>query len=107
MTLEEFCEKNLGISYEEFNADAVEYAQISTAASMMVLAVAQKEGITCTDEQMEAVIRQLYANLSQYFSDMESFLAYHRQAFGADYFEDWVINAAVSERLVEYAVKVS
>ncbi len=106
-TLEEFCQKELGISFEEFNQYAIEYAQISTEASMMVLLIAQKEGITCSDEQLEAVIWQLYTNMSQYFSDMESFLAYHRQMYGADYFEDWVINAAVSERLVEYAVKVS
>ena len=107
ITLEEFCKTQLGITYEEFNGYAVEYAQISTAASLMILLTAEKENITCTDEQMEAVIRQLYSNMSEYFSNMESFLSYHRQMYGADYFEDWVISAAVSERLLEYAVKVS
>jgi trigger factor len=107
ITLEEYCRDTLQMTYEEFNDIAVRFAKESSAATMMILLIAQKENITCTDDQLRAIIGQLYANMSQYYADMDSFLTYYRQTYGADYFEDQVISAAVLEFLTKNAVKVS
>lgn len=104
--IDEFCEEVLGVSYEEFDADALSYARETVAGTMMLRLIAQKENIVCTDEQLESIIMGLYASEGTYYGNLESYLADVIGQFGPDYFEQMVISAAVVEFLVENAVKV-
>ncbi len=104
--LEEYCQENLGCSYEQLQADAKDYAQETVAGTMMIRLVAEKEKIQCTDEQLETIIVGLYANVSNYYTTMESFLVDYIDLYGADYFEQQVVSAAVSQFLLENGVKV-
>ncbi|MBR3837083.1 MAG: FKBP-type peptidyl-prolyl cis-trans isomerase [Clostridia bacterium] len=106
-TVEEFCEEQYGVSYEEFDADALAYGKEMVAASLMLNAVAEKEGITCSDEQLEAMIAGLYSSQGTYYGNMESFITDYTDLYGADYFEQSVISAAAIEFLVENAVKAA
>lgn len=106
-TVEEFCEEQYGVSYEEFDADALSYGKEMVAATLMLNSVAKKEGITCSDEQLEAMIAGLYSSQGTYYGNMESFIADYTDLYGADYFEQNVISAAAIEFLVENAVKAA
>lgn len=102
-TLEEFCETKLGMTYEEFDARAWEYARESVKATLMIKLLAQKEGIVCTEEQLKSVIVQMYESNLQDYDSMEEFLSEYRSLYGVEYFEDQVISAAVSEYLTKNA----
>lgn len=106
-TLADFCEKELGLSYEEFTEKAREYAEEEVAGTLMVLSVCREENITCSDEQLEAMIRGLYENQNGFYGDMRSFLYDYTDIYGADYFELQVKSAAVAEKIRETAVKVT
>ncbi len=105
ITLEDFCQKQLGMSYEEFNGYATDYAEESVKATLMVKLIAQKENFTCTDEQLSALITELYQSNSSYYGNLKSFVTDFIDLYGADYFEDQVISAQVSEFLTEKAIK--
>ncbi|MBR7165227.1 MAG: FKBP-type peptidyl-prolyl cis-trans isomerase [Clostridia bacterium] len=106
-TVEEFCEEQYGVTYEEFDADALSYGKEMVAATLMLNSVAQKEGITCSDEQLEAMIAGLYSSQGTYYGNLESFITDYIDLYGADYFEQSVISAAAIEFLVENAVKAA
>jgi FKBP-type peptidyl-prolyl cis-trans isomerase (trigger factor) len=105
ITLEEFCQKQLGMSYEEFNRYATDYAEESVKATLMVKLIAQKENFTCSDEQLGALITELYESNKSYYGNLKSFVTDFVDLYGADYFEDQVISAQVSEFLTQKAVK--
>ncbi|MBR4288651.1 MAG: FKBP-type peptidyl-prolyl cis-trans isomerase [Clostridia bacterium] len=106
-TLEKFCEEELGMTYDEFVEDARAYAQETVGGTLMILAVCQKENITCSDEQMKAMIQGLFDNQNGYYANIESFLADYVDIYGADYFELQVKSAAALEKIKETAVKVA
>lgn len=106
-TLEEFCKEELGMSYEEFMEGAREYAKEAVGGTLMLLAICEKENITCTDEQLEALIQGLFDNQNGFYGDMRSFLVDYMDIYGADYFELEVLGAAAVEKIKETAVKVA
>ncbi len=107
MTIEDYCQKQLGVSYEEFSKNVVLASQDAFKEDVMIRLIAQAEGIVCQDEQIEAMIRGLYENSPQamYFGSLKAFIAYYVEMYGADYFENEVMRAAVMERVLELAVK--
>ncbi len=105
-SIDEFCEENLGVTYEEFDADALSYGKETVAGSLMLRLIAQKENITCSDEQLEALILGLYESQGAYYGNLQSFLADYVDLYGADYFENRIITAAAIEVVVDSAVKV-
>ena len=104
--IDDYCEEVLGVSFEEFDADALAYAQETVSGTIMLRMIAQKENIVCTDEQMEAFIAGLYASEGAYYGNLESYLAAVIEQYGPDYFEQMVLSSAVVEFLVDNAVKV-
>lgn len=102
-TLEEFCKEEMGISFEEFKALARDYAEGNVANTLMILSVCRAENITCSDEQLKAMIRGLYENQNGLYGNMESFLADYSDIYGADYFEIEVLEAAAMEKIRETA----
>ncbi|MBR2634895.1 MAG: FKBP-type peptidyl-prolyl cis-trans isomerase [Clostridia bacterium] len=105
-TLEEYCEEVLGIQYEEFMEGAEDYAKETVKGTLMFLDIAKKENITCTDEQLEALILGLYEGQAAYYNSLEEFLQEYVTIYGADFFELKVISAAVMEMVAENATKV-
>lgn len=106
-TLEDFCKEELGMTYEEFKADAKKYAEETVGGTLMILSVCEKENITCSDEQLRAIIQGLFNNQNGYYKDMLSFLTDYIDIYGADYFELQVKSAAAVEKMEEAAVKVA
>ncbi len=106
-TLEEFCEEELGMSYEEFMEGARDYAKEAVGGTLMLLSVCEKESITCTDQQLEALIQGLFDNQNGFYGDMKSFLVDYMDIYGADYFELEVLGAKALEKIKETAVKVA
>jgi FKBP-type peptidyl-prolyl cis-trans isomerase (trigger factor) len=74
-------------------------------ATLMVKLIAQKENFTCSDEQLGALITELYESNKSYYGNLKSFVTDFVDLYGADYFEDQVISAQVSEFLTQKAVK--
>lgn len=106
-TIDEFCEEVLGVSYEEFDADALSYARETVAGTMMILSVAKAENITCTDEQLEAMVAGLYEAQGINYGNLESFMTDYMDIYGPDYFENRVVSAAVIQFIVDNAAKVT
>ncbi len=106
-TLAAFCEKELGMTYEEFVEEGRSYAKESVGGTLMMLAVCKAENIACSDEQLKAMIQGLFDNQNGYYGNMKSFLTDYVDIYGADYFELQVKSAAAVEKITAAAVKVA
>jgi len=106
-TLEDFCKEELGVTYEKFIEDAKNYARETVGGTLMTLAVCKAENITCSDEQLAAMIQGLFDNQDGFYGNIKSFIVDYVDIYGADYFELQVKSAAAAEKLKETAVKVA
>lgn len=105
-TLETFCQESLGLTYDEFIKDAQEYAKQEVGVKLMLYAIADKEEISCTKEQLISLIRGLYVSENDgYYGSLESMVTDYVNIYGADYFENQVIATAVMEVVSSTAVK--
>lgn len=105
-TLEAFCAESLGITYEEFLLNAEEYAKEEIKIKLVIGSIARNENITCSDEQLRSCITGLYASDdSGVYGSLKSMVVDYTDIYGADYFENQVISAAVMEFVNASAVK--
>ncbi len=100
---EKFCEEELGMSYDEFKQESEKYAKESVEVSLMIKLIAQKEKISCTDEQLEAYILGIYENQGASYGNAKSLIVDYIDIYGADYFENQVLSASVAEFLYHNA----
>lgn len=98
MDMNTFISQVYGTTEEAFNAQIEEGAASSTRQAMACALVAQKEGITVTDEELEADLAENYANLGY-----ESVEAYKENASVEDY-RDYLLTNKVLDFLIENAV---
>ena len=85
---------------DEFNNQAVEYAEKAAKESMVVWAIAQKEGLTVSEEDITKAIQQ-YVDLGTYASEEEF------RSEGEEKMEDlkeYILTSKVEEFLAENAV---
>ena len=68
MPFEQFLEEKMGLTQEEFNAQAIEYAQVAAKESMVLAAIAKAENITVTDDETDKAIKE-YVDLGAYESE--------------------------------------
>jgi len=70
MPFDEFVEQKMGLTVEEFNKQAVEYANVAAKESMVLAAIAKAENITVSDEEIEKAIKE-YIDLGAFESEEE------------------------------------
>lgn len=71
MSFEDFVDQKMGLTIEEFNKQAIEYAKVAAKESMVLAAIAKAENITVTDEDIEKAIDE-YVELGA-FESKEAF----------------------------------
>ncbi len=96
--LNTFLTQYYGMTEEMFNEQVEEGASNSTRQAMACALIAQKEGITVTDEELHADLEANYANLGY-----ESVEAYKENASIEDY-RDYLLTSKVLDFIIENAV---
>lgn len=100
MELEEYLEQNYQTTMEEFDADTVEYMKENLTTEMILLAIAEKEGLEVDEEGYQEYLTNMAAN---YGYDSQDALI---EEYGEDYLKDsYLCNKAVE--LVEENAKVT
>ena len=62
MDLESFVAAYYGMDAESFEAETIAAAEISANQALVCLAIAEKEGLAITEDEMETAIAETYAN---------------------------------------------
>lgn len=70
MTFDEFVKEKMGLTVEEFNKEAIDYAKTAAKESMVCAAIAKNENITVTDADVDKAIKE-YVDLGAYGSEEE------------------------------------
>ena len=68
MSFEDFVDQKMGLTVEEFNTQAIEYAKVAAKESMVLAAIAKAENITVSDEDIEKAIKE-YVDLGAFDSE--------------------------------------
>ena len=104
---EAYCSEKVGMSYEELKGQAELSAQEEIKPTLMMYYVAKAEGLTCTTEQLSSYIEGFYTtqNSDGYYKNLQTMVEQCTEFYGAGFFEEQVLGAMVSEKLIEYAVK--
>ncbi|MCR5590891.1 MAG: hypothetical protein K6F73_05105 [Lachnospiraceae bacterium] len=68
MSFEDFVDQKMGLTVEEFNKEAIEYAQTAAKESMVLAAIAKAENITVTDEDIKKAIDE-YVEMGAFESE--------------------------------------
>ncbi len=68
MSFEDFVDQKMGLTVEEFNKEAIEYAQSAAKESMVLAAIAKAENITVTDEDIKKAIDE-YVEMGAFESE--------------------------------------
>ena len=99
MSCEDFVSEKMGLTVEEFNSEAIEYAKVAAKESMVCAAIAKAENITVSDEDIEKAINE-YVRLGAFES---------REAFeqeGPERMEElkeYILTSKVQDLIAEYA----
>lgn len=93
-----FVSQNYGMTEEAFNAEVEAGATTSTKQAMICGLIAQKEGITVTDEELNAEIEANYANFGYESADA------YKEAENEEDYRDYLLTGKVLDFLVENAV---
>ena len=99
MSFEDFVSEKMGLTVDEFNAQAIEYAEVAAKESMVLAAIAKAENITVSDEEIEKAIKE-YVDLGAF----ESEEAFRRE--GPERMEElkeYILTSKVQDFLVKNA----
>ena len=68
MSFEDFTDQKMGLSVDEFNKEAIEYANVAAKESMVLAAIAKAENISVSDEEVEKAIAE-YVKMGAFESE--------------------------------------
>jgi trigger factor len=68
MTFSDFVDQKMGLTVDEFNKQAIDYAKVAAKESMVLQAIARAENITVSDEDIEKAIRE-YVEIGAFESE--------------------------------------
>ena len=103
MPFEEFLEQKMGLTVDEFNKQAIEYAQTAAKESMVLLAIAKAENITVTDEDVDKAIKE-YIDLGAFESE-EAFKKEGPERM--EELKEYILMSKVQDFLADNAVPAS
>lgn len=98
MSVDDFIQQQMGITREEYNKQAVEYAQVAVKESAVLAAICEKEGITLSDEEFEAAIDKYVKDYG--YSSREDFT----ETQDMNEFREYILTSMVQDFLAENAV---
>ncbi|MCR5790291.1 MAG: trigger factor [Lachnospiraceae bacterium] len=98
LTMEEFLNQSMGVTEEEFEQETADYALKAAKETLVLNAIAETEGLTVTDEDLETGI-DTYVELYQYPS-REDFL----NTTDMDEFREYILESKVQKFLADNAV---
>ncbi|MCR5688119.1 MAG: hypothetical protein K6G58_08870 [Lachnospiraceae bacterium] len=99
MPFEDFVDQKMGMTVDEFNREAIEYAKVAAKESMVLAAIAEAEGITVSDEEIEKAIKE-YVDLGAYESE-EAFRKEGPER--REELREYILTSKVQDFLVENA----
>ena len=99
MTFEDFVSEKMGLTVEEFNTQAIEYANVAAKESMVLAAIAKAENITVSDEDIQKAIKE-YVDLGAFESE-EAFRQEGDERM--EELKEYILTSKVQDFLVEYA----
>ena len=99
MSFDDFVKEKMGMTVEEFNAEAIEYAKTAAKESLVAEAIAKAEGITVSDEEIEKAIKE-YVDLGAFDSE-EAFRQEGPERL--EELKEYILLSKVQDRLAEYA----
>lgn len=97
LDLETFLDQNMGLTKEEYNSQAIEYAKKAAKESLVVEAIADKEGITISDDELQEAIDNYVKEYG--YEDEEDFTA----NTDMDDFKEYILTSKVEDFLYENA----
>ena len=97
MTFEDFVNEKMGLTVEEFNSQAIEYAKVAAKESMVLAAIA----ITVSDEDIEKAIKE-YVDLGAFESE-EAFRQEGEERM--EELKEYILTSKVQDFLVQNADK--
>lgn len=101
MSFSDFTEQYMGVSKDEFYSQSVEYAELAAKEELVLKAIAEKEGIAVTDEEMDKAIDE-YIALGAYASKEE-----FESRNDKDALYNYVLTSKVEDFLAENAAASS
>ncbi|MBQ8007297.1 MAG: hypothetical protein IJ245_06675 [Lachnospiraceae bacterium] len=101
MTFEDFVNEKMGLTVEEFNTQAIEYAKVAAKESMVLAAIAKAENITVSDEDIEKAIKE-YVDLGAFESE-EAFRQEGEERM--EELKEYILTSKVQDFLVQNADK--
>lgn len=99
MPFDEFVREKMGLSVEEFNAQAIDYAKVAAKESMVLAAIAKAENITVTDEDVDKAIDE-YVELGA-FESREAFLQEGPERL--EELKEYILTSKVQDLIADYA----
>ncbi len=99
MSFDDFVEQKMGLTPEEFNRQAIEYAKVAAKESMVLAAIAKAEGITVTDEDIDAAIDE-YVKMGA-FESADAFKAEGEERM--EELREYILTSKVQDFLAENA----
>ena len=99
MSFEDFVREKMGLTVEEFNAQAIEYAKVAAKESMVLAAIAKAENITVTDEDVDKAIDE-YVELGA-FESREAFLQEGPERL--EELKEYILTSKVQDLIAQYA----
>ena len=99
MSFEEFVDQKMGLTVDEFNKEAIEYAKVAAKESMVLQAIARAENITVTDEDIEKAINE-YVELGAFESE-EAFRNEGPERM--EELKEYILTSKVQDFLVQHA----
>lgn len=99
MDFEEFLKQKMGMTKDEFTKNSVEYATKAAKESLVLAAIAKKENITVSEEDLNKAIDE-YVTLGQYAS-RDDFIKVNNM----DDFNEYILTSKVQDFLAENAKK--
>ncbi|MBO4890648.1 MAG: hypothetical protein J5574_06615 [Lachnospiraceae bacterium] len=101
MSFEEFVDQKMGLTVEEFNKEAIEYAKVAAKESMVLQAIARAENITVTDEDIDKAIKE-YVDIGAFESE-EAFRNEGPERM--EELKEYILTSKVQDFLVQNADK--
>ena len=101
MTFSDFVDQKMGLTVDEFNKQAIDYAKVAAKESMVLQAIARAENITVSDEDIEKAIRE-YVEMGAFESE-EAFRNEGPERM--EELKEYILTSKVQDFLAENAAK--
>ena len=101
MTFSDFVDQKMGLTVEEFNKQAIDYAKVAAKESMVLQAIAKAENISISDEDIEKAIKE-YVEIGAFESE-EAFRKEGPERM--EELKEYILTSKVQDFLAEYAAE--